>query len=137
MVVRLRVRIKSGEHSVTAIAVANSGFEASEPQVVIPLELAGKLGITRGNTLIEEFEVAGGVKTLGYRLEKPALLELDLEDRESPAVEVVVSALPGEREVILSDYVLSKLGIVILDPYRGLWCLRDEVGRKVRASVKG
>ncbi len=63
-------------------------------------------------------------------------VELILEDRRGPSVEATATMLPGETEVIISDRLASELGIVILDAYRGLWCLRDELGSKTRVSVR-
>ncbi len=39
------------------------------------------------------------------------------------------------RYVLMNDKLLGKLGIVCLDFAEGLWCFRDELGRKVRRSV--
>ena len=48
----------------------------------------------------------------------------------------VASILPGEEEVIISDRLAYEMGLVILDPFNGLWCLRDEIGKKSRHSAK-
>ena len=39
-----------------------------------------------------------------------------------------------EEEILVSDKLSSKLGIVLLDIGEGLWCFRDEIGEKVRKS---
>jgi len=44
--------------------------------------------------------------------------------------------MPGGAEAVVSDFLPSELGIVILDARRGLWCLRDELGRKERQSCR-
>jgi hypothetical protein len=36
----------------------------------------------------------------------------------------------------MSDHLASELGITILDPYRGDWCLFDELGAKRRTTTK-
>jgi len=43
--VRLRLRIKVGDRVVEAIALLNSGYEASTPQLLIPTSLAYELGL--------------------------------------------------------------------------------------------
>ena len=42
----------------------------------------------------------------------------------------------SETEVLLSDYVISELGIVILDALRGHWRLRRDPPEKVRHSYR-
>ena len=39
-----------------------------------------------------------------------------------------------EREVLLSDYLTSSLGIAIEDPRAGLWRFRDEPPERARES---
>ena len=79
--------------------------------------------------------MAGGGAISGYRLEEPVDIELVLEDRPPVAMRVPITVLPRETEVIMSDRLASELGIVVLDPWRGPWCLRDELGSKERASA--
>ncbi|RLI36302.1 hypothetical protein DRO60_05930 [Candidatus Bathyarchaeota archaeon] len=43
--------------------------------------------------------------------------------------------MPGETEAVISDFLSSELSIVILDARRGLWCLRDELGRRESAEL--
>lgn len=38
-------------------------------------------------------------------------------------------------EVLLSDKLVSKLGIVLLDIGEGIWCFKDEIGKTVRRSL--
>jgi len=40
------------------------------------------------------------------------------------------------EEAIISDRLAYELRLVILDPFNGLWCLRDEIGKKIRHSSK-
>ena len=135
MAVRVRLRIRKSEREILTTALVNTGFESDEPQLIIPLRLAEALGLTHGRASIEEFSVAGGGAVSGYRLEEPLDIELMLEDRPPVAMRVPITILPRETEVIMSDCLASELGIVVPDPWRGLWCLRDEIGRKERRSV--
>ena len=129
--VRLRVRGRTGQAELPALV--NSGFEADEPQLILPVEVAQELGLLGEARMLEAFEVAGGGRALGYRITRPVEVELVLEDREPIRVEALVTVMPGE-EAVMSDFLSSELGIVILDARRGLWCLRDEVGRMERSS---
>ena len=131
---RLRIKGKSGE--IVTSALVNSGFEAEEPQLIIPLSLAERLNLASSEVDIEDFSVAGGGRVSGYRIRENLKVELITEDRNPIEVEALATALPGEKEVIISDYLASTLGIVILDPRKGEWCLKDEIGLKQRTSTQ-
>ncbi|WP_202908713.1 hypothetical protein [Vulcanisaeta sp. EB80] len=38
-------------------------------------------------------------------------------------------------EALLSDKLVSKLGVVLIDIGEGLWCFKDELGKIVRRSL--
>ncbi|MEM2740474.1 MAG: hypothetical protein QXQ29_06715 [Candidatus Bathyarchaeia archaeon] len=135
MALRVKLRIRGSRNSITASALVNTGFEAEEPQLVIPIKLAEALSLMNLQASIEDLSVAGGGRISGYRLEECINVELILEDREPVRAEAVATILPGEEEVIISDNLASNLGIVILDPRKGLWCLRDELNRRERATA--
>lgn len=135
MVVRVKVRIRGGSEPIETSVLVNSGFEAEEPQLILPLSLAENAGLTLAEAFIEDFSTAGGGRVSGYRLERPVRVELILEDRQPVEAEAFITILPGEVEAIASDRLTSELGIVILDPWKGYWCLRDEVGVKLRESA--
>ena len=137
MVVRVRLRIRaSSRRETTTPALINTGFEADEPQLVIPLSLAEALGLTSADVSIEDFSTAGGGRVSGYRVEEPLEVELILEDKAPIKALAHITILPGETEAIVSDKLASELGITILDPWKGYWCLRDELGIKQRPSVR-
>jgi len=114
LAVRVRLRIRKNEREVTTSALVNTGFEADEPQLVVPLRLAEELQLLSGGASIEDFSTAGGGLISGYRAEEPAEVELALEDRELPAIRVPITVLPREAEVIVSDRLASDLGVVVL-----------------------
>ena len=134
MVVKVRLRIKGRSGQVELPALVNSGFEANEPQLVLPIEIAQELGLLEEARMLEAFEVAGGGRALGYRVIRPVEVELVLDDREPVRTSASVTVMPGESEAVISDFLASELGIVLLDIKRGLWCLRDELGKKERRS---
>jgi len=135
LAVRVRIRIKGKTKEVLTSALINSGFEAEEPQLVIPLSLAEALEMTSTDASIEDFSTAGGGRASGYRVENPVDVELIL-DGEIPKVSACITILPGEAEVIMSDRLTSEFGITVLDPWKGYWCLRDELGTKRRPSIQ-
>lgn len=133
MAVRVRLRVRGSRVEVITSALVNSGFESDDPEMIIPPSLAETLEVSGID--VAEYRVAGGGGTSGVRVGEKLKVKLVLEDRVADEVEAVGTILPGEDEVIISDKLASKLKIVILDPYEGLWCLKDELGRKVRKSV--
>ncbi len=64
MVVRVRVRIVKGDRTVETVALANSGYEAETPQLLVPIKLAEELGLWPPVPGMEEteFETAGSTK---------------------------------------------------------------------------
>lgn len=136
MVVRVRLRLRGSGRQVEVSALVNSGFEADEPQLILPLEIADRLGLLGEAGGLETFEVAGGGRALGFRIREPIEVELVLGDREPVRASAVATAMSGEQEIIVSDFLASELGIVLLDIRRGLWCLRDELGEKERESAR-
>jgi len=131
---RVRVRLSRGERRVETSALLNSGFETDSPDVVVPIGVAKALGVwpPKAGALIS-METGGG-EVEAYLIEGGAQLELLLEDRRVEPILVNLVINPAVREVIISDYVASMLGIVLLDFKRGLWRLSDE--DKVRHSVE-
>jgi len=133
--VRVRVRLRLGGRAVVTSALVNSGFESEEPEVVLPLSLAQALGLEPSNE-ISSYSVAGGGTASAFRARKPVMVKLVLGDVEAEEVSAVASIMPGESEVIISDRLAHELGIVIIDPYTGEWCLRRELGSRVRSSAR-
>ena len=62
MVVRVRIRITSENKIIETIALANSGYEAETPQLLIPIKLAKNLKLWSPKPNMEEskFETASG-----------------------------------------------------------------------------
>ena len=129
------LRIRRGRTEVITSALVNSGFEAEEPQLIVPVGLAEALGLGQEGASIEGFGTAGGGRAYGYRIQGTLEVELLLEDREPVRARASITVLPGEEEVLISDRLASELGIVILDAWRGEWCLLDELGSKRRFSA--
>ncbi len=134
MGVRVRLRICSRSRCLETSALVNSGFESSDPEIVVPPSLADALGLEVSNE-IAAYTVAGGGSVSAFRARDSVVVELVLNDRENVRAFARVSIVPGENEVLISDRLAHELGIAIIDPFEGLWCLRDELGKKVRPSV--
>ena len=58
------------------------------------------------------------------------------EDREVGPVDVVLTVVYGERDVLLSDRAIDALNLVLLKPGAGIWKFADEPPEKTRESIK-
>jgi hypothetical protein len=129
MVVRVRVRLTSSEGEVVTVALANSGYEAEEPEVVVPTRVAERLGLyprLPANSEVREYRGVGGGVVNTFLVRGLVGVSVLAGDKEVGPVAVTVVITPGEDEVILSDKLMDALGIVLLRPGEGLWRLADE-----------
>ena len=73
LVVRVKVKLKYENKEVESVALANAGFESYEPEIIIPTEVARKLGIyprLPSSVTIDRYKGAGGKTFKVYRLSK-------------------------------------------------------------------
>ena len=138
MAVRVRVLLRSRGGEVITSALANSGFESEEPEVVLPPRIAERLGLypeLPSGTVVEEYMGVGGLRTRVFRI--PSILEVCVvcEDKVKGPIRASAVITPGEDEVILSDRALDALGIVLIKPGEGLWRFADEEPSVVRRSA--
>ncbi len=131
MVLRLRVRICFRGKCVEGLGIANSGFVSEVPEVVIPDHMAREL-LPEGYSLTLVSKVlADGTRTYLPRTVDTLDLYLITEDRTEGPIKVYAYLIRCDF-ILLSDSTLSALRVAIIDPKEGLWCFRDELGRKVR-----
>ncbi len=138
MVVRLRIRIKRENRVVEAIAIANSGYASRVPELVISRSIAEELGIYPNlppNTRIVRYRTASGRIEEFLRIENCAEVQVIESDRVSDPVRVNVVISPYISICLLSDKLISALKIVLIDAGEGLWCFRDELGKRIRTSA--
>ena len=131
---RLRVRVCRDARCVEGVGVANSGFAGREPEIVAPQELLRELLGEGASVVLVKRVLADGSRVLMPRLTEPLEVYLVAEDRVEGPVKSYAYMTRG-RFILLNDALLSKLHVVILDPYEGLWCFRDELGRVERRGV--
>jgi len=130
---RIKVRLKRDGLNVETSALLNSVFETVSPDIVIPVELAKRLGLWPPEKSVSTLlDTGGGEVVLPFY---KSALELILEDRENKNLLVNVIVNPHISEVLISDYVASFLGIVLLDFKRGLWRLIDDPPNIVRRVI--
>jgi predicted aspartyl protease len=124
--VRVKVRIKCGGKSVDLIALVNTGYETDVPEILIPVDIAEKLGLwpkLPDNTSVETYRTASGLMKV-YRV-GGANISLLIDNAEVRSTETYVVISEHTDEALISDQLTSKLDIVIEDPAKGLWRLRD------------
>ena len=135
MVVRVRIRIERSERVVETSALANSGYEAETPQLLIPIRLAEALGLWPPTGGLEEtvYETAGGPLRV-WIAPRACRVRVVAEDAESPEVIADVVVSPVADEVLLSDKLISKLQLALEDVGEGLWRFRWEPRDRLRHS---
>jgi len=119
LVLRLRVRMCRGARCVEGVGIANSGFAGREPEIVAPQELLRELLGEVASVVLAERVLADGSGVLMPRLTEPLEVYLVAEDRVEGPVKSYAYMTRG-RFILLNDALLSKLCVVILDPYEGL-----------------
>jgi hypothetical protein len=112
MGVRVKLRVTLGGRAVEAVALANTGFETDEPQLLVPQALLARNGVSLevlGRPLAVEYDTAGG-PTLMYVYPKACKVAVIEPDRVSSEVEadLVVSLI--EKELPMSDAARARGG---------------------------
>jgi hypothetical protein len=124
MAVRVRVRIDPAARGATAphietVAVANSGFEAAEPEILLPVPVAERLRLwpPAPDARADRFESPVGALSL---LTLPRAVRVRLGGRSRPVLANAVIA-EREREVVLNDWLVDELRLVLVAVGRGLY----------------
>ena len=139
MVVKVEIEIKCTltKLSTRVKAIANTGYETEEPEILIPASIARALGIwptLPKEADIREYRTAGGMARV-VKIPESAEVTVLTEDRtvDSKGVSVVISEL--ESDVLLSDMLLDELRIELLKPGRGIWRFSDDQTGKTRKTA--
>lgn len=139
MVVRVRVRLKGREcESVETSSIANSGYESSEPEAVIPESLARRLGLfprLPAGTRIEEYRSIAGVARIYYIPDAIEISIITVDRVEGPVV-AGAAISDKEDEVLLGDRLLDALKVALERSGEGLWRFVDEPPSGVRGSER-
>lgn len=132
MAVRVKVRIELAGKTIECVAIANSGYEAEDPEIVLPLPLVRDV-IPRRNMRGVKYTVAGG-REEKFWFAGNAKVTVLCPDRVSPGILTGVIVADGESQAILNDSFLSAVGLVIQDARKGSWRFKDDPPDKERAS---
>ena len=134
MGIRVNVEIEYANKKVNTVALVNTGFEDDVPEILVPLGIAEELGIwphLPENTVVETYRTASGL-TKVYRVPGAKVRLVTEESKRDPIPSYIVIAEQAD-EVLINDWMISRMKIVIEDPAKGLWKLRGE--SKIRRSV--
>ncbi len=136
MGVYVRIRIRRGNRELTCIAVVNTGFRSSTPDIILPVEIARQIGLWPPPEayIISAESLAGNVQL--YFVENAVEVEVITEDKVSRRILCNALISVNEREVLISDSLAEELGIQILFPRRGIWRFADDPPNVLRKSVK-
>jgi hypothetical protein len=139
MVVRVKIRLKTlkGKKGKTmdVVALLNAGFESDEPEMVIPVGVAERLGLwprLPEDTEIESYEVAGSRKVRTYYIEDCLESQVITEDTSSNLIKIPAVIMEDEPEILASDKLIRSYQIVLEDAGSGIWRFRNE--KKLRGS---
>ena len=138
MAVRLRLTLKAGSSKVSLTALANSSYESEQPEILIPLNEARRLGFgpkLPGNVEVEHYSTAGGVVRM-YKIPDYGKAMVEGKDKHSAEVSCTLVISEHEEEVLLSDKLLDALGVVLVKPGAGLWRFQDDPPAKLRKSAR-
>jgi hypothetical protein len=135
--VRLRVRSRSTGRELKTSALVNSGFETFKPQLLVPVRFAMVLGlwphIPRDYT-VRDYMTTGG-PTRMYVLIDEVDVSIDVEYSTNPVIsDLVISTI--EEEVLISDKLAGRLGIIVYDFADGIWRLNIDPETTRRRSVE-
>ncbi len=131
--IKLRLQPLKGKSTEAAapevVALANSGYEAEEKEIIIPVKLAAVLGLwpePPEGTIIEAYGSAGG-EFRAHRVPGALRVQIVVPDRPRDPCECDAVISEMEREILMSDTLASELGVATIDPARGIWAFRDEL----------
>ncbi len=125
--VKLLIKSRSSSKEVTVNALVNTGYETVKPQLLIPVSLARELGLwppPSNRSLFREYFTSGG-SIRNILLEDELFVKVVVEYSTSEILcDAVISTI--EDEVLISDKLASKLGIIIYDIGEGIWRLKTD-----------
>lgn len=140
MVVKVKLRLSTDTKSIDVIAIANSGFESDDVEIIVPVSVAKSLGFypeLPEGTVIEYYEAAGRRRFKTYRLKKGLVKAYVVtEDRIVGPIDIVLTVVPREKDVLISDKALDAFGIVLIKPGEGIWKFIDDKPEVFRRSIQ-
>ncbi|RLG83661.1 MAG: hypothetical protein DRO40_03910 [Thermoprotei archaeon] len=136
MSVRVKLKICIRGKCVVTSALVNSGYEAVEPELAIPLNLAHDLGLWPPDVIIVEEALTAGGSVPIYIIKDKALVSLALNDRFTDNVKCIIVINPYIDEPLISDQLIDALGIIVISFGQGLWRHISDPVDKIRKSSR-
>ncbi len=134
MAVRVKVRIALGGHSVQVVAIANTGFETDDAQLLLPVAIGKHLRGTRASKATPiRYATAGGMGLSLVPIGIGSVRAL-VPDRQTPAVDARILVSQDETEIVMNDVLVEALGLVLLKPGHGIWRFLDDAQDRERPS---
>ncbi len=130
---RLKFRLCRSNNCVEVIATGVAGIYSADPEIGVPYSVAKKLFENDVHASLVEKKFFG--KSFVY----PKSIEMIntfvvADDRVTGPVQAYLYVVDDELSYA-NEKLLSLHRIVIIDPWEGLWCFRDELGGKIRKSL--
>ena len=132
---KLLIVRKDRQVQTEVVAIASSGFIAKQPEIMLSksiIEILKLQEISKPENIVKM--LADGKQVAFRRYVDSVYVKVVCEDRESNEVLATVLETPS-RYALLSDYLLSELGVCIIDAREGIWCFRDELGKRFRKGL--
>jgi hypothetical protein len=125
--IRLRIRSRTTGRELRAVALVNSGFETVKPQLLVPIKVAELLGLwpqIPRDYIVKDYMTAGGPARMHVLVDEVEV-SVDVEHSTNPVISDLVIS-PFEEEILISDKLAGKLGIVVYDFAEGIWRLQTD-----------
>lgn len=140
MAIRLKLKLKSSlNEEIETIALINSGYETSKPEILIPSTLAYSLKLyptLPSGSEVREYVLADGTRTRLIKIPEAVEVSVVTEDRIVGPIKCDVVIAEKAEEPLIGDKLTDALQIVALAIGEGLWCFKDEIGKKTRYSAR-
>ncbi|RKX71645.1 hypothetical protein DRP53_00745 [candidate division WOR-3 bacterium] len=133
MAVRVKILIEFGHKAIETVAIANTGYETEEPEVLLPEQLGRSEWGEMFNSLKSiEYKTFKGV--LPFKALGEATIRVKAGDRESKPIKAKLLVSGFDREVLLNDKAIGALGISLIRVDIGRWRFTDDPPDKERDS---
>ena len=131
--IKLKFRLCRSASCVEVVAIGVTGLYSADPEIAVPYSIARKLFENEIKASLVEKKLFGKSFIFPKSLEMINTFVV-AEDRISGPVQAYLYIVDDETSYV-SEKLLSMHRIVIIDPWEGLWCFRDELGERIRRSV--
>lgn len=122
--VRVKLELTCGKKRVVGVALANSGYESLQAEIVLPLAVARKLGIS-GKGTKEKF-ITLNKQELELEAHGEVAVRVLAQGRTSRTIAAKVYVSRTEDRIIMSDVLCGELGLDLVDVKLGIWRFRDD-----------